>query len=149
MGNDPNKQSGFTINLRLPERPLHSPKLWFLLFVAVITYTLYRDEAFTKTRQEDSPPRHPVQALPLLSTTIMTVPDAAGNVFTVDSTRQVQITVRESSAERILISRRNGPIAYKITGRNFDGRKDLEAGQYVVTLVAKGGGSATAFVDIK
>jgi hypothetical protein len=80
---------------------------------------------------------------------MMIIPDAAGYIFTVDSARQVSISVRESSAEKILISRRNGPIVYKIKGRNFDGRRYFDAGQYVVSLVSKGGGSATAFIDIK
>jgi hypothetical protein len=150
MSNNTNRQTGFTIHLRLPHKPLHNPKLWFLLFVAVMTYTLYRDQAFSKSQRGDStPPQPTTQDSPLLSTTMMTVPDAAGYVFTVDSAKQVNIVVRESSAEKILISRRNGSIVYQIKGSNFTGQKYFEAGQYVVSLVARGGGSATAFIDIK
>ena len=161
MHSAPNNQAKFvtiSINLSPIKRLVYHPAFWLAILAVIIVWRfLFMDQrsgpesgGTTKTQATRTEP---------LSTKLYAVKDAAGLTFKVNAPGRVRISVKDSSADNVLINLLDGPMVYsRKTSRmsrsnrgretNFNEEIDLQAGTYVLTLVAKGGQSAQAFVDI-
>jgi len=75
--------------------------------------------------------------------------NVAGAKFTVPISRQVRITVKDSTAKRILINKLDGAIVRTFTESDISEALYLEQGDYVLSLIANPTRSGRASIMIR
>lgn len=93
-------------------RILHHWFLWLSILTAVIVYVVYRDSVWASIQRAGSQQvSQPEQNQPLFNNMIVAPKgNVTGAGFTVPVSRQVHITVKGSTASRLLINKLDDPV---------------------------------------
>lgn len=127
---------------------IYKGSFWICIVLVGLVYAVVRDFVLTPARPATLPQASQES---VLLNTMMVAPknNVSGATFNVPSSERIHITVKNSTANKVVINKLDGDVVISYTDANVDEDLYLEKGQYVLSLIANENSRARAFVEVR